>query len=272
MDCRYLREHLDIFSRDKNFYTYNGDMIERLIPPAWLPIWMRRAHPLVQLYLGRPSKDGLRYAVFGSAVGLFLFFGSLSLPLLFLFLWLAILVQQAALAAGRIHEARDHQTWELLLATPIPRRDLLLATWAGNYWRLNGSWVMHVYRLLQALAVIGVMVYSLWLAEFPAQQAAVLLLAGLAAILLQPMSESYFSGMVGLACAIWSRQPVSALGAAVLGALLYWCACVGLIILLLFANTGGIGLGQAVAALLLPLWASIGLGYAAFRLALRALA
>ncbi len=246
-------------------------MIERLIPTRWLPAWMRRAHPLVRFHLARRQNNRLRYAVFGSAVGLFLFFGSLSLPLLFLFLWLAILVQQTTLAAGRVHETRDRRTWELLLATPMPRPDLLLATWAGNYWQLNRSWVMHIYRLLQGLAVIGVMVYSLWLAEFPVQHAALLLLAGLAAILLQPLVESYFGGMVGLACAGWLGQPVGALGAAILTVLLYWSACVGLIVLLLFANTGGIGLGQALAVLVLPQIVPLALGYAAFRLALRVL-
>lgn len=246
--------------------AYNGGMLPQYFLDPWLPGWMRRTHPLVRHYLRRPTVAGLRYVVFGSAVGLFLLFGGLSLPLLYLFLWLSILMQQALTMAGRLHDAQVKQTWDVLRVAPFSPRELLLTTWAGSFWQINQTWVMGMYRLLHGIAVIGIMVFGLWFAEFPVQQSALVLLVGLLAIILQPVTEVYFSGMVGLVCAEYIRRNVGAVALALLAVLLYWCACVALVITLIFADTNGLSLEQLLIALAVPSLLPLVLGQGALRL------
>ncbi|MBI5666939.1 MAG: hypothetical protein HZC41_02955 [Chloroflexi bacterium] len=244
-------------------------MIEQLLNERWLPGWMRRSHPLVRHALHRRASGELRYVVFGSAVGLFMLFGGLSLPILYLFLWLAILVQQALVMAGRLHEAQVKQVWPVLRVTPFSARELLLTTWAGSFWQLNQSWVMGLYRLLQGMAVIGLMVFGLWFADFPVEHAALVLVAGLAAIAFQPLAETYLSGMIGLLCAGLLRRQVGALALAVLLVLVYWCACFGIVAWAVFGDTDGLSLAQLLTALILPSLLPLALGYGTLRLAER---
>lgn len=248
------------------FIPYNTAMFERLLNERWLPGWMRPTHPLVRHALHKRPSGELRYVVFGSAIGLFMLFGGLSLPILYLFLWLGILVQQAVAMAGRLHEAQVKHTWNMLRVTPFSARELLLTAWAGSFWQLNQSWVMSLYRLLQGMAVIGLMVFGLWFADFPAEQSALVLLAGLVAITFQPIVEVYLSGMIGLLCAGLLRRQIGALALAVLLVLGYWCACLGIVVWAVFADTDGLGLAQLLTALTLPSLLPLALGYSLQRL------
>ncbi|HEX2906236.1 MAG TPA: hypothetical protein VHO69_05205 [Phototrophicaceae bacterium] len=242
-------------------------MFERFLHDSRLPAWMRRTHPLVARILRQKPADSLRYVVFGSSIGLFLLFGGLSLPLLYLFLWLSILMQQATTTAARMHAAQEKQTWDVLRAAPFSPRELLLSIWAGNFWHLNRSWVMNIYRLLQGTAVIGVIVYGLWFAAFPPQQAVTVLLVGLGAIVFQPVSEAYFSGMIGVLFAGYIRQSTGALGATIFTVLAYWCLCLALIIWILFTNSHELDLAHLLIALSLPSLLPLVLGYTALRAA-----
>lgn len=240
-------------------------MLNQSFIEAKLPAWMRPSHPLVRYQVHKSAPVGMQYVVFGSTIGLFLLFGGLSLPILYLFIWLLMLMQQAVTMALRIHDAQVKQSWDLLRMTPYSPREVLLATWAGNFWQINQSWMMRIYRLLQGTAVIGVIVFGLWFAEFPPHQAVLVLTAGAAAILLQPIIEVYCSGMIGLLCARLFPHQAGATGLAAAAMLLYWCACVAFVLVVVFADQDGVSLEQLLIALTLPTLLPAGLGYAALR-------
>lgn len=241
-------------------------MLKQSFITTWLPAWMRPSHPLVRYHLHKSLPDGMHYVVFGSTIGLFLLFGGLSLPVLYLFIWLVILIQQAVTMALRLHDAQIKQNWDLLRLTPFSPREVLLTTWAGSFWQMHQSWVMRLYRLLQGIAVIGLIVYGLWMAEFPMQQAVLVLTAGVGAILLQPIVEVYCSGMIGLLCARLFPHQAGAVGLAAAAMLLYWCACVLFVLVVIFTDKDGLSLWQLLIVLMLPSLLPAGLGYVTLRL------
>lgn len=205
-----------------------------------------------------------------TAAGLLALFGGFGLPLLFGLCWLTLLVWQAASLAGRIRRAHTHGMWDLLLAAPFSRRELLLSTWAGSFWELYPGRLVMLYRLLQALAVTAIIVVGALLPAFPLHYGPLVVLAGVVAILAQPAAELYLSGMAGLWCGVALRGHTGALALAVGAMVLYWAAVLGGV-LLLFTDPESLGLAHILAALLLPTLAPLALGAGALHAAERAL-
>jgi hypothetical protein len=202
-------------------------MWTKLLLKDWTPAYLRQGHPLVQRYLQGAGMNLYKPFIFGSSLILLLLFGGFGLPMLYFLLSLVLLVHLAAGTAYRIHHAREAGQWDLIRATPLSRREVLLSTWAAGVWQLRATWLLPLYRLLQAMILIGVLVLRLWVTEVPTNQATVLVLAVAVLIALKPSLDLYFSGMVGLMCA--QLLPRSALAALFAGAaaLLYWSAWLG---------------------------------------------
>ncbi len=239
----------------------------RLIPAKYLPVWMRRDHPLVQRHLRKPLSRSMNQVLFGTTFVLFLLFGGLSLPALYLLLSVIVLVQLAAGTVGKIHDERERFTWDLIRATPYSRREVLLGMWAAGMWQINHTWLMPFYRLMQGIVIIGLMVFGLWFGNIPAQLALPLLVGGTMLIALQPIVDMYFGGMIGLLAANVMKARIGAQGAAVAIVLLYWSMWIALtsaLVLSDFNDLTSLHLAGVVGlCLLLPLT----LGYGAFRLA-----
>jgi len=234
----------------------------RALPPP-----LRQSHPLVQHHLRQPALRHFRHLIFGSSIGLFMLFGGLSLPMLYLLLSLVIFVQLATGTAQRVYRAQEVHTWDLIRVTPYSRRDVLLSTWAAGIWQLNRAWTIPLYWVLHGLVILGVIVFGLWLGEIPISQATAVVLGGTLLIAFQPFVEMYFSGMVGLLCASLFDDRALSLAAAGLLVLAYWSLWLGGILLLTAIDLSRLETAQLVGILTLPLLLPSIMGYAAQRIA-----
>jgi hypothetical protein len=237
-----------------------------------LPAPLRQGHPLVQHHLRQPALRHFRQLIFGSSIGMFMLFGGLSLPVLYLLLSLVIFIQLAAGTAERVYRAQEVRTWDLIRLTPYSRREVLLSTWAAGIWQLNRTWTIPLYWVLHAFVILGVIVFGLWVGEIPVQQATGVVLGGTLLIAFQPFVEMYFSGMVGLLCASLFDDKLISLAAAGLIVLGYWALWIGGVVLLSAIDLAGFGTAQLVSILLLPLLLPCIVGYVAQRVAERRLA
>jgi len=237
----------------------------------WIPAALRQGHPLVQHHLRQPALRHFRHLIFGSSIGLFVIFGGLSLPMLYLLLSLVILIQLAAGTAGRIHRAQAIHTWDLIRVAPFSRRDVLLSTWAAGVWQLTRTWTIPLYWLLHGFVILAVMVFGLWMGEIQVGQAGIIMFGGTLLIALQPFTQMYFSGMIGLLCASLFSDRQLALVAAGLVVLCYWALSLGGVLLLAAADLEQLGTGQLAGALSLPLLLPLVIGYSAQRVAERKL-
>jgi hypothetical protein len=229
---------------------------------TWPP-YLRRDHPLVSYHTRRAGLRGFKSMIFGSSIGLFLLFGSLSLPMLYLLISLIIKLQLSAGTAYKIQHAKDAGSWDLIRATPFSRRAMLLSVWAASLWQVRGSWLMPLYRLLHALVIIAGLVFRLWFVETPPDQALVMLVLGTLLIAVQPYADMYLSGMVGLWCAQVIRDRHLAPAAAGLLMLLYWVCWIGAVLLIVALQPTDIALWQVLVALSSPLALPLVLGVAA---------
>jgi len=232
-----------------------------------LPAPLRQSHPLVQQHLRQPALRHFRHLIFGSSIGLFMLFGGLSLPILYLLLSLVIFVQLATGTAERVYHAQQVRTWDLIRVTPYSRRDVLLSTWAAGIWQLNRTWTIPLYWVLHGLMILGVIVFGVWLGEIPIGQATAVLLGGTLLIAFQPFVEMYFSGMIGLLCASLFDDRVISLAAAGLVVLCYWSLWIGGILLLTAIDLERLGTVQLAGILMLPLLLPFIVGYMAQRVA-----
>jgi len=242
-------------------------MLKRLISPEWLPSWMHRDHPLVQRHLRKPLVAGLNQLVFGTTFGLFLLFGGLSLPMLYLTFSLIVLVQLAAGTAGKIYDEREHSTWDLIRVAPYSRREVLMSTWAAGFWQLHRTWVVPFYRLLQGVVIVGLMVFGLWLGDIPQNLSIALIVGGTLLIALQPFVDMYFGGMVGLLAANLIPGRMSAQVTAASVVLIYWGAWIALVLAIFFSDLHILTLEQIALVVGFPLLLPVLAGYMAFRLA-----
>lgn len=196
----------------------------RYFAPAWLPHWMQSTHPIVRHYRSRPGIMWLRQIMFAGVIILFFLLGGLSLPVLYFAFSLMTITYNAASTAHKLHNARQQHTWDLLRVTPISRRELLLSTWAGTVWQLQDTWMLPFYLVLQVLAVLGVVVYGLWFDVIPLTYWAWWVTGGLLVILLQPLADMFYGGMIGVLSAGITRDRSSAQGLALCAAFMYWAA------------------------------------------------
>jgi hypothetical protein len=233
----------------------------------WIPLSLRMEHPLVQHHLRQPVQPYFRFLVLIGSGILFLMFGGLSLPILYLFLSLLIFIQLAAGTAERVYRAQQVHTWDLIRVAPFPRRDILLSMWAAGVWQLNRIWIVSVYWILHGLVILGVIIFGLWFGEIPSNHAILVIFSGTLLIALQPLVEIYFSGMVGLLCASLIDDRTLSLALAGFCALCYWGIWIVSILILSAADLKQLTSTQMAALLSLPLLLPLLAGYGAQRLA-----
>ena len=233
----------------------------------WIPSPLRLGHPLVQHHLRQPVQPYFRYLILIVSGIMFLLFGGLSLPMLYLFLSLLIFIQLAAGTAERVHRAQEIRTWDLIRVAPFSRRDVLLSTWAAGVWQLNRIWIVSVYWILHGLVILGVIIFGLWFGEIPSNHALLVIVSGTLLIALQPLVEIYFSGMVGLLCASLFDDRTLSLASAGFCALCYWGIWIAGILILSAADLKLLTPTQMGALLSLPLLLPLLVGYGAQRFA-----
>lgn len=232
-----------------------------------VPAWLNRSHPITQRYLRQSLPVRFQYLLLALAVGAFLLLGGLSLPVLYCLFSLVILLQITLSSGDKVHRERQSATWDLMRTTPFGGQELLLSLWAASVWQLSRTWMMLIYRLLHGAMIVGLMVYSLLFAEIPAEHGLPILASGTLLILLQPFTEMYFSGMVGLAGANRMRDRVNAQSLAVGMVLSYWLAYVSVVLGLLLVQQMRLTAPQIIGIFWLPLLLPVLLGYAALRIA-----
>ena len=234
---------------------------------SWQPGWARVDHPIVQRHLRKPFTQRYNYAILCAVLSLFILFGGLSLPLLYFLFSLTVLVLISVGTLDKILLERERYTWDLLRSTPIAPGEILLSLWASSIHQLNRTWIMWIYRFLQGLLVIGVMVFSMWFGEIPSQQWLVLLVCGTLVIVLQPFADMYFSGMVGLLCAHLIPDRLTAQGVAIGAVIAYWLAWLALALVIVLSNMQHLSALHITSVLLLPVALPVGIGYLAYRAA-----
>ena len=139
-------------NRDALLRAFVNDIYEL---DAALPHWGRRRHPIVKRHLGLywrimpPQAEPIvRWFLMGSALVLL----TIPIPFLFTILLPLVLVSMAVLPGMLVYYGRmlydlatdtsrqmvgeiENHTLGLLLATPVPRREVLLAKMAGSLWK-----------------------------------------------------------------------------------------------------------------------------------------
>jgi hypothetical protein len=238
-----------------------------MLTSSWRPAWTRADHPIVQRHLRKPFTNRYNYAILGAVLSLFILFGGLSLPLLYLLFSLTVLLHISVATADKIQSERESFTWDLLRSAPFTPGEILLSTWASSLFQLNRTWIMWIYRVLQGLLVIGLMVFGVWFGGIPSQHWLIVLLCGTLVIFLQPFADMYFSGMVGLLSAHLLPDRVTAQGVAIGTVVLYWLVWLGMILLMLLSDMERVTGVQVTFVLLMPLILPACIGYAAYRIA-----
>lgn len=233
----------------------------------WIPDSLRFGHPLVQHHLRKPVQPYFRFLVLIGSGVLFMLFGGLSLPILYLFLSLLIFIQLAAGTAERVYRSQEVRTWDLIRVAPFSRRDVLLSTWAAGVWQLNRIWIVSLYWILHGVVILGVMIFGLWFGEIPSDHALMVIFSGTLLIALQPMVELYFSGMMGLLCASLFDDRTLSLALAGFFVLCYWAIWIAGMLLLSAADLKYLTHIQMAALLSLPILLPLLVGYGAQRLA-----
>lgn len=234
---------------------------------SWQPSWARADHPIVQRHLRKPFTQRYNYAILAAVLSLFILFGGLSLPLLYFLFSLTVLMLVSVGTLDKILSERESFTWDLLRSAPFAPGEILLSTWASSIHQLNRTWIMWIYRLLQGLLIVGLMIFSLWFGDIPSQHWLVLLVCSTLVIVLQPYADMFYSGMIGLLLAHIIRDRLTAQGIAIGAVVLYWLAWVGLAVLIVLSNTGQISALHITVVMLLPVVLPFIIGYIAFRIA-----
>ncbi|MAS37874.1 MAG: hypothetical protein CL610_28015 [Anaerolineaceae bacterium] len=235
------------------------------------PRWLRSGHPIVRRYVRQPMPAYLQALLFAMMISVFLMLGGLSIPVLYCLFSLAVLVQVAVSSANKVYQARRSSTWDLVRIAPFSSRELLLSLWTASVRQLSRTWFMMVYRLLHAMTIIGVIVYTLLFTNTHPQQALLILLTGTAMIVVQPFAEMFFCGMVGLAGANRLRDQHNGQGFVVGVVVLYWLGYVGGVLALLMAQQMNLSGEQLVAIFVTPLILPALFGSVALRIAETAL-
>jgi hypothetical protein len=231
------------------------------------PNWMRADHPIVQRYLRQPLLVRFNLLILTVVIGLFLLFGGLSLPMLYFLFSLVVLLQVALATADKVYSERAGSTWDLVRTAPFTPTEILLSLWIASIRQLNRTWMMLLYRLLQGMLVIGMLVFGLWYAEIPGQSWLLLLICGTFVIVAQPFAEMYYSGMIGLLCASLTRDRLNAHSFAVGAVLVYWLSWIALVLFIMMSNLNQLVFAHILAALMIPLLLPLILGYTAFQFA-----
>jgi len=231
------------------------------------PNWMRANHPIVQRYLRQPLLMRFNLLILCVVVGLFLLFGGLSLPMLYFLFSLVVLLQVALATADKVQSERAGLTWDLVRSAPFTATEVLLSLWAASIRQVNRTWVMIFYRLLQALLVIGMLVFGLWYAEIPGNSWFMLLICATVVIIVQPFAEMYYGGMVGLLCATLTEDRLNVQTFTIGAVLFYWLSWIALVMFVILSNLNQLLFIHIIATFLIPLMLPLVLGFTAFQAA-----
>ena len=204
-------------------------------------------HPLLDYFRRQGGDRNFRPVIFGSSVGVFLLFGSLSLPILYLLLSLVIALYLSAGMSWRVHRAREAQIWELVQISPLFPRDILLTTWSAGVGQLIENRLIFFYRLVHGLMLMGLLIVSILFGELAPDQGLMLLVGATLLIIFQPAVEIYFSGMVGLCCATRIRDRAVSSAVAGMTVMIYWTAWVAGVLVITVTNLSHL---QAVSLLI----------------------
>jgi hypothetical protein len=235
---------------------------------TWTPAWARASHPITQRHLRQPFTTRYNYGILAVVLGLFLLLGGLSLPLMYLLFSLAVLLHISVGTVDKIQTERERFTWDLVRSAPFSPGEILLSIWASNIHQLNRTWIMWIYRVLQGLLVIGLMVFGMWFGEIPTEHWLVVLICGTLVIVLQPFADMYFSGMIALVCIHVIRDRTLAQGVAVGVVLVYWLLWLGAALVMLASGMEQLNAVQvATLFFVLPLALPTIVGYIAYRIA-----
>lgn len=250
-------------------FPYNPGMLKLVFARTWLPAALQKTYPLTRYYLRKPPSLHIKQVVFGSSLGLFLLFGGLSLPMLYFLFSLIVLLQLATSSTHKMHQARVDGLWDLLNLSSLRPGDILLSTWAAGVWQIRQSWLMLVYRLSHALLLIGVLIFALVFSDIQPQKGMALVLATTLLIALQPYTEMYFSGMIGLLCAAVLRDRLISIAAAGAVVLLYWTVWIAGALMVAFVGLKNLPTPLLMVIFALPLIVPAAIGYLAQQISLR---
>ncbi len=230
------------------------------------PTWSKRSHPIVRMYLRKPMlQTRFNYFIVVCAILLFLLFGGFSLPMLYFLFSLVVLLNIALGTGDKIHYGREGYTWDLVRATPFSQREVFLSLWVASVWQIHETWMMFFYRLFQGVVVVGVIIFSLLLADIPIMQWIVVLVFGTLVIAFQPFADMYYSGMVGLLSASLTHDRAAGQGLAIGGVLVYWLLWFSLTGLIIMLNLNRPNLEQVMLILSIPVLLPLLLGFCFFR-------
>ena len=232
-----------------------------------LPLWSKSTHPIVIRYRGQPVLKRFQIMLVILSVVAFLLLGGLSLPVVYCLFWLVALLFVATSTAEKVYHERENLTWDLVRLTPYSTRELLLSLWAASLWQLNRTWLMWIYRVLHAFTIVGLLVYVILIAEVPTDQWLTLLFMATLLIVLQPLMEMYYCGMIGLVAANHLPDRGSAQGLTVGAVLIYWFIYVAGSVALLYSAGRGLTAGHLNGLFMLSLLVPLALGYLAQRIA-----
>lgn len=234
-----------------------------------LPLILRPEHPLVGYYLRNSNSQKLKHVIFGSSIGLFLLFGGLSLPMLYLLLSLIILLQLAAGSVSKIHHQQKAGNWDLIRAAPFSQREILLSIWGAGIQQIRQTRTLMLYQSLHGLVIVGGLVFLLASGEITSEYWPFILFGCTMLIAFRPFTEMYFSSMIGLVCAGLTRDHVLALTTAVVTIMGYWVLVLGGALLIFLGDLETTPAPLIMAFLAATLLIPLGLGYMAQRLAER---
>ena len=126
--------------------------------------------------------------------------------------WFGVLMAPA-LTAPSISMERNRGTWEMLRATPIPDREILLAKLFGGLARLRIWKLLFALSILQAFLIVGVSLFAPETAVYPAISLAV-------SSVLRPWLEIGFAAFMGMFISTWVRSSTMALTASYIAVVL----------------------------------------------------
>ncbi len=240
-------------------------MVKQLFSQNWLSPALRRNYPLTRFYLRKPPSTHVKQLIFGSSLGLFLLFGGLSLPMLYFLFSLITLLQLGTGTVQKVHRLQTDGIADLLNLTLLPRRQMVLSTWAAGIWQVRQTWLMLLYRLSHGFLLIGVLVFTITIGEISADKGMLVVIGITCLIAFQPYAEMYFSGMIGLVCATRIPDHVTALAAAAIITLVYWALWIAGALGIAFFGLKNLSAIQIAAVFALPILLPIAIGALAQR-------
>jgi ABC-type transport system involved in multi-copper enzyme maturation permease subunit len=210
--------------------------------PTWLPQWAHPRSPLVAIFVRKGSIWDLRIAGYTrmvvriisnlyailliylpvtvaiiaagrSFLTLFLFIVLVTLgpvllitsEVLYLRLWFILPSRTSDMIAGEI----ERQTWDILLSTPIPRRQIILSKMAAVYWANQPS-IIYIWAT-RFVILFGVFAWRALETNSPISASPLAWIGWMVAIFWMPFAELFALSSLGLLLSTLARTVRNAL-------------------------------------------------------------